>query len=477
MPPPNILDWYEAVDDNADKYENTPLTVLGKLEPLPQRLPSPVKANKRKRINSDGKAMTTATSKDSTQINSELDNSATTPQFIALTNEPLPEIVDDVELATPQNKPSGNIPWLLNTYPTDQPLPENLVGKKVRFNQAESKDDQQNVNPEPVHIEIHANNASHSNLQDGDRDFLKISEDAHPFFKRSRGCLSAASRADCRASHLEELVEREVPLPWALRLEPIPAYLMQITPQLIRIQKRNAIALQREAAKFLRRSCTHLTTQGTLNWNIVAKFYGNDDEGLSQAKQKMDTLVARDFTREQDKLEDRKNDIFDHPVTNEAITNNLKIRGYNNPNRPPRERSPVRVNPPRQNIPNARDEPDRQDNRNNRPMMPQNNQRPQARAKRRRSNSRSRSRSPSRNRGGAQYNRYDQRPNYRGGPRGRARGNNRYRGYQDRPQQYNQGQNNLPDPDQLGAIIRQVVEQFNQPPPPPPQNRGRDYRR
>ena len=264
-------------------------------------------------------------------------------------------------------------------------------------------------------------NPSSSNLQEGDRDFLQIPEDAHPFFKRSRGCLSAASRADCRATHLEGMVEREIALPWALRLEPIPGYLTILGPQLVRIQKRNAIALQREAAKLLRRSCTHLTTQGTLNWNIVANFYGKDDDGLTQARHKMDTMVARDFTREQDKLEDKKNDIFDHPVTNEKITNNLKIRGYINP-KPGRGRSPIRANPAAMDIANPRDEQGAGNQNIRQPQM-EVNQRPPARNKRRRSTSRSRSRSPGRGRGGA-YNRGYQCPN-RGGPRGRGRGQNR----------------------------------------------------
>ena len=125
VPPPNILDWYERVDDDPKKYENTPLTVLGRLEPLPQRSPSPGKANKRKRINSQGKSITTATSKDGSQIEGELNNMAASDvNKQKLT--PLHEDDDSVEDVAPIN-----IPWLLNVYPNDKPLPETLIGKRL----------------------------------------------------------------------------------------------------------------------------------------------------------------------------------------------------------------------------------------------------------------------------------------------------------------------------------------------------------
>ena len=474
VPPPNILDWYERVDNDAHKYDNTPLTVLGRLEPLPQRSPSPGKTSKRKRINSNGKSITTATSKDSIKSSTHNGDSV-----IPIIEQPNTVNMDEEDNIVPQQQ--HTIPWLLDIYPADQPLPEDLVGKRVRFRE-DNKHTRDNNNPTVNDIDIATTNSKSndpqfpSNLQEGDRDFLQIPEDAHPFFKRSRGCLSAASRADCRASHLEEMVEREIALPWALRLEPIPGYLLNISPQLIRIQKRNAIALEREAAKLLRRSCTHLTTQGTLNWNIVANFYGKDDAGLEKARRKMDSMVAKDFTKEQDKLEDKKDFIFDHPVTNDDITENLKIRGYFNPNR--RGTSPTRAQPVQVDNQAPNDQRAAPDNReqpnNNRPPPMEVNHRQPARAKRRRSNSRSRSRSPNRGRGGY-TNRNYQRPNNRGGHnRGRGRGQNRNRGgYPDRNNYY-QGPPNIPDPDQLGAIIRQVVEHMNY--PAPQQARGRDYR-
>ena len=382
------------------------------------------------------------------------------------------------------NSTPSQIPWLLNAYPSDKPLPETLLGKHVRFNNVDTNtesthntaipaSDNRNQTEQPktrVNNTIQPTN-SPSIFQDGDGNFLHIPEDAQPIFKRSRGCLSAASRADARASHIEEMVTRGIALPWALRIEPIPAYLSNITPGLTKIQRKHALALQREAAQELRKSCTHLTTQGTMNWNIVAKIYGADDAGLTEARHRMDGLVARDFTREQGKLEDRKDHIFDHQVKDHDIVENLKIRGYNNPRRPPRGRSPNRANPQAAADNIAADAaPNPQQ-----PPEPNDAYRRQAnRGKRRRSNSRSRSRSPNRGRG-RQQNRYANRYDDRRPPRGRGygRGQNRNPGYQ---QRYNPpGQNNLPDPDQLGAIIRQVVEQFNQ---PPPNNRGRDnYRK
>ena len=440
---------------------------------------------KRKRINSAGKSETTATSKDTSHIQRDLERIVEDipSQPIISKKQQETESSEGEEMVLALDTVSNNIPWLLNEYPADKPLPEGLVGKKVRFNDDNTtthntnNTDAATGNTRAVINPI--NNNSPSTLQEGDQEFLQIPEDAQPFFKRSRGCLSAASRADCRASHLEDMVEREISLPWALRLEPIPAYLMAITPQLIRIQKRNAIALQREAAKLLRRSCTHLTTQGTLNWNIVANFYGKDDTGLTQARIRMDSMVAKDFTREQDKLEEKKNYIWDHPVTNETITENLKIRGYFNPNGKNRGRSPTRAKPapppPADNQGVERGAHNDREGYNNHPPAADNNYKPPNRGKRRRSNSRSRSRSPNRGRAPS-YNRNYQRPSNRGTGRGRGRGQQRQRGYPDRDDYYQGHAPNMPDPDQLGAIIRQVVEQFNNP-PPAPTYRGRNYRR
>ena len=466
VPPPNILDWYEAVDLEANKYQNSPLTVLGRLEPLPQR--TTTNASKRKRINSNGKSITTANSKDGTlNSTSSLETANKNDQNKHITST------------------QSQIPWLLNAYSSEKPLPETLIGKHVRFNNVQNNTESatntatQNRN-NTIGKEITTTRDNNSNqptnppsiFQEGDGNILLIPEDAQPFFKRSRGCLSAASRADARATHIEEMVTRGITLPWALRIEPIPAYLANITPGLTKIQKKNALALQREAAQELRKTCTHLTTQGTMNWNIVANIYGADDAGLTEARHRMDSLVARDFTREQGKLEDRKDHIFDHQVKDYDIIENLKIRGYNNPKRQPRGRSPNRANPPAAAANNAAEVAPNQHQQQAEPNDAY--RRPGNRGKRRRSNSRSRSRSPNRGRG-RQQNRYGYNYDDRRPPRGRgySRGQNRYQSYQQRNNP--PGQANLPDPDQLGAIIRQVVEQFNY---PPPNNRGRDnYRK
>ena len=128
-------------------------------------------------------------------------------------------------------------------------------------------------------------------------------DEAKPFFKRARGCLSAASRADATATHLSKLVSRELPAPWALRLEPIPAHLMVLAHELCDQQRKNALQLMSEAANRLRISCATLVTQGNNNWDIVSKCIGDNDIELNQARVKMDSLVARDFEREKIRLD------------------------------------------------------------------------------------------------------------------------------------------------------------------------------
>ena len=123
VPPPNILDWYEAVDNQAHKYENSPLTVLGKLEPLPQRTES--NASKQKRINSDGKSITTANSKDGT-LNSTTSNTAQKETNRSEKGADSQSSTDEDHVLTTNRDKC--IPWLLNAYSNDQPLPETLIG-------------------------------------------------------------------------------------------------------------------------------------------------------------------------------------------------------------------------------------------------------------------------------------------------------------------------------------------------------------
>ena len=140
--------------------------------------------------------------------------------------------------------------------------------------------------------------------------------------------------------------------------------------------------------------------------------------------------------------------IIAHPVDNKTIVENLRVRGYNNPNRRPRGRSP----PKRDNQADRaqdNDPPQQGNNMGARPKdPPPNNQAQRGRGKRRRSNSRSRSRSPNRGRG-------------RFGPanRGRGRGSTAYSDYR-RPAQ---NKTDMMDPDAMAAIVRKICQEMNQP--------------
>ena len=436
---PNILDWFDAVDNTPTHTTNSRMSPQpasdSSPEPLPQR--ENIKTTKRKRVASDGTSKATATSCNNVTVRPSDD--------VINVNKPIPHLAEEVINRHTTQDDSEKIAWLLGNYPTDEPLPEILVGKKVRF-QVENitdrdittnnaTDNQQNTNP------------NSDSLQDGQVAFLNIPDHALPFFKRSRGCLSAASRADARATHLAELVTRGVPTPWALRLEPIPAYLLPIAHELSERQKANALKLMEEATHCLRRSCSKLVNQGNDNWNIVSKYVGDDDAELNRARLKMDSLVARDYDREKVRLDARNATLIATPVTDKAIVDNLKIRGYINPNAKP-ERSRQEQDRPQGANPNENNPAPNNNNLGARPKAPpQGNPNQRGRGKRRRS--RSRSKSP--NRG----------PQWGFGPnnRGRGRGGPQFRDNRRPPP----GGAGGFDADAMAAMFRRFVQEMQPP--------------
>ena len=427
---PDILDWYDAVD-LPKKVKNTIKPMTTDLEPLPQREDS--KCTKRLRVANDGTGLVTASTSNNVTIRHSDD--------VIYVNIPSATTTEEEPTADNPAIPA-RISWLLDNYPSDTPLPENLIGKKVRF-QPEPDNTKYHHPPNPA-----VTNSTSDSLQAGGNDPIDITDEALPFFKHARGCLSAASRADARATHIDELVSRGLPTPWALRLEPVPAYVMPVAHELTDRQRLNALKLMSEAAASLRKTCATLVRQGNNNWNIVSKCIGDNDTELNQARLRMDSLVARDFQREKEKLDARNANIIAHPVDNKTIVENLRVRGYNNPNRRPRARSP----PKRDNQADRaqdNDPPQQGNNMGARPKdPPANNQAQRGRGKRRRSNSRSRSRSPSRGRG-------------RFGPanRGRGRGSTAYSDYR-RPAQ---NKTDMMDPDAMAAIVRKVCQEMTQP--------------
>ena len=300
-------------------------------------------------------------------------------------------------------------------------------------------------------------NRSSDSLQEGQADPLNLSEAATPFFKRARGCLSAASRADARATHIDLLVARGVAAPWALRLEPIPAYMMPFAHELSDRQRQNALKLMTEASSCLRVSCAKLVNQGNDNWNIVSKYIEDDETELNKVRLRMDSLVARDFEREKIKLDARNATLIADPVEDKTIVENLRVRGYTSPNQRQRGRSPSKRENNQERAQDI-DPPPNGNNQGARPKDPPPNIAPQrGRGKRRRSNSRSGSRSPNRGRG-------------RYGPPalGRGRGSQRYSDF--RRQQ--PGRQDMVDPDAMAMIVRKVMQEMNQPQNQPNYQRG-----
>ena len=170
-----------------------------------------------------------------------------------------------------------------------------------------------------------------------------------PVTRRSR--TARAAKAYERATHLEELITRGSPAPWALRLEPIPAWLQPLAGHMVDRQIKNALKLMKESAQLLRTSCSHLVTQGNLNWNIVSKYFHGDDQLQNKARLKMDAFVAKDFDKEQTRLDAKAGVLIATPVKHSTIVENLKVRGYTNPNKrshttsPPRNRNVVTDGP------------------------------------------------------------------------------------------------------------------------------------
>ena len=126
---PNILDWYDAVektdsiknDKSNTKSTKKPPQVSGRSTPLPQR---GNKTTKRKRIGTDSTCIATASSGDNVTVDGLSD--------VSDVNSPPPQAAEEDTNEHKQGD-SQTIPWLLGHYDSKKPLPESLVGKKVRF--------------------------------------------------------------------------------------------------------------------------------------------------------------------------------------------------------------------------------------------------------------------------------------------------------------------------------------------------------
>ena len=448
---PNILDWFDAVElPDKDKKKDTGHTTsnsgVPSVKPLPQRESKKTsnKTTKRKRVGKDGACLVTAISEETASSSHDDD--------VMDVNKPT-AINADSESTNDSGATPALVPWLLGDYSINQPLPQILVGKKVRFEPEPTNGESIYNTTQPAIINARpAPNHNSDSFQDTPGTFLNIPEEALSFFKRARGCLSSASRADARATRLDELINREIAAPWALRLEPIPAYLQSVTHELTDRQRKNALLLMKEATFSLRKTVSKMVTQGNENWNVVAKYLGDNDQELNKARLKMDSLIARDFEKEKTKIDAHNAVLIANPVQDKAIVENLRIRGYINPNKRQRPTSPPRGENNMNNPTNRAYDSDPTPGTSNsgaRPKEPNPTYGQQrGRGKRRRSRSRSRSRSPNNGRGRF-YDRSG--PPTRGGQ------------YRDNRRQPSNNQDNMVNPQAMAAIVRQVIQEMNQP--------------
>ena len=210
--------------------------------------------------------------------------------------------------------------------------------------------------------------------EDTTGDFLPIPPEGLPFFRRARGCFSAETRANSRATHLDRLSDNGKPPRWAYGIGPMPSYMQSVATELVNIKKRHALEFTRAVARSLRDSSLASQRQGNLNLDTVQGIYGQDARGFDRASVKLSTLVSRDNTQENERLSRREELISRSPTTDNDIVDHLSGRRTAT-----RSYAGVVANDPPQGNDNAnRDNPP--NNRNGR--------------------SRSRQRSRSRNRGG-----------------------------------------------------------------------------
>ena len=147
--------------------------------------------------------------------------------------------------------------------------------------------------------------------------------DAVPFYRRSRGCSCAESKAQERATALENLADAGKPPRWAYHLSPAPTFLGPVAKALVDIQRRHALELTREVTRALRESGRSAATQAQMNWQTVSQSYGDDANSAERAQNRLTSMAAKEREKERSRQADRNEFHLSNPITDEDLVKHL----------------------------------------------------------------------------------------------------------------------------------------------------------
>jgi hypothetical protein len=184
-------------------------------------------------------------------------------------------------------------------------------------------------------------------------------------WRQARSFLSAQSKAECRADHLEALrTSGRVPR-WAVGLEPLPGFLDRELTQLVEQRRHHGIEMLLMARDLLRSRARQHSNTGRAALMTSEILYREDPEGWEKAKDLLAQLVGTDRSRCQIALNKRAEYLSSHPVSDEDVRK-LLVEG-------PRPQSTTRPSRPRSR---SRSPRARNNNRRNNSNPPRTNAQP-----------------------------------------------------------------------------------------------------
>jgi hypothetical protein len=170
---------------------------------------------------------------------------------------------------------------------------------------------------------------------------LNIPDIAEDTWRLTRSNLSNAVRARNRAHHFQYLVENDIIPFWTLGMEPAPAYIREIMPELLRLKKLQAIELMQTAVVELTNRAARCERVGnSLREVTLRTLFGNNVEDYRKAIGKINQLVARDEQECANFLATRRETLREQPITDEMLTNAIMSMEY-----PPNARRPPTTRP------------------------------------------------------------------------------------------------------------------------------------
>ena len=122
-----------------------------------------------------------------------------------------------------------------------------------------------------THIDSNYNNTSFISLQEP----VNIPATALKAWRNARAALNAEAKAEARAEHLHTLSRSTLIPYWAIGAEPLPGYLNECLPDLVRIRNHHATELVNTAKDYMYAKATHEGEMANAYLQATETLFGN----------------------------------------------------------------------------------------------------------------------------------------------------------------------------------------------------------